>query len=108
MKIEKDSVVTMDYKLSDKDGSVIDSSEGNGAFAYLHGHNNIIPGLEKELEGKEAGAAMIVVVQPDQGYGVKDPQLLTKVSRKQFPEGESLQVGQRFQAGSPRWPHADF
>jgi len=64
MKIEKNSVVTMDYTLSDPNGEVIDSSKEAGPFAYLHGHNNIIPGLEKELEGRGAGESIKVIVNP--------------------------------------------
>ena len=55
MKVAENTVVVIDYTLKDNDGSVIDSSEGAGPLAYLHGAGNIIPGLEEALLGKEAG-----------------------------------------------------
>ena len=54
MQIETHKVVTLNYTLTDNDGNVIDQSS-DGSFAYLHGANNIIPGLENALSGKQAG-----------------------------------------------------
>ena len=53
MNIEKNLVVAIDYTLSDNDGVVIDTSTGREPLKYLHGTGALIPGLEKELEGKE-------------------------------------------------------
>ena len=55
MKIAENTVVVIDYTLTDNDGEVIDSSKGAGPLAYLQGMGNIIPGLEAALLGKEAG-----------------------------------------------------
>ena len=55
MSIQKDSVVTFNYILKDDAGTVIDSSAPGEPLAYLHGHGNLVPGLERELEGKNAG-----------------------------------------------------
>ena len=54
MQIESSKVVTLNYTLTDNDGNVIDKSN-DGTFAYLHGANNIIPGLENALAGKTIG-----------------------------------------------------
>ena len=50
--IAKNSVVTLHYKLTLDDGSVADSSFGGDPLAYLHGHGNLVPGLERQLQGK--------------------------------------------------------
>ena len=55
MKITKDTVVSMRYKLTDNDGNTLDSSEGRDPLVYLQGHQNIIPGLESQMEGKVVG-----------------------------------------------------
>ena len=55
MTIENDKVVSMNYTLTNDKGDVIDSSEGNEPLAYIQGHQNIIPGLEKEMAGKKVG-----------------------------------------------------
>ena len=52
MQITTNAVVSIHYTLTDTSGKIIDSSEGREPLAYLHGRGNIIPGLEKELEGK--------------------------------------------------------
>jgi FKBP-type peptidyl-prolyl cis-trans isomerase SlyD len=72
MQIEARKVVTLNYTLTDEDGNVIDQSS-DASFAYLHGANNIIPGLENALEGKAAGDALNVSVAPAEGYGERDP-----------------------------------
>ena len=60
-------VVSMHYKLTNNDGDILDSSEGREPLSYLHGAGNLIPGLEKELLGKAAGASMQVKVAPEEG-----------------------------------------
>ena len=71
MSIKKDSVVTFNYSLKDDAGAVIDSSAAGEPLAYLHGHGNLVPGLERELEGKSAGEKLSVKVTPADGYGDK-------------------------------------
>src|SRR6185503_9489682 len=55
MPIVQNSVVTIHYTLKDDAGEVIDTSREGDPIAYLHGHGNLVPGLERELEGKNAG-----------------------------------------------------
>ena len=81
MKIAKNTVVAFDYTLTDKDGKTLDSSRGRAPLEYLHGAGNIIPGLERELEGLCAGDAKRVEVAPEDGYGVPDPALVIEVPR---------------------------
>ncbi len=76
---------------------LLDSSRGHGPFAYLHGHGNIIPGLETALEGKEAGFSGAVQVSPAEGYGEYDSQAVFDVPRGQFPPDEDIQVGMQVQ-----------
>ena len=63
MQIEDKRVVTLAYTLKDNDDNIIDQSD-DGSFCYLHGASNIIPGLEKALEGQEVGATLDVAVPP--------------------------------------------
>jgi len=64
MHIIKDVVVSIDYTLTDSDGTVLDSSRGQKPLDYLHGSGNIISGLEEALEGKRAGESIKVNVPP--------------------------------------------
>jgi FKBP-type peptidyl-prolyl cis-trans isomerase SlyD len=84
MQIEKNTVATIDYTLTDPNGQVIDSSKGRQPLAYLHGASNIIPGLETALEGKDVGENINVTIPPEQGYGARDPNLVQPVPRSNF------------------------
>ncbi|HWE03454.1 MAG TPA: peptidylprolyl isomerase [Tepidisphaeraceae bacterium] len=95
MQVTKDKVVEIDYTLTDAKGAVIDSSKGR-PLAYLHGAAGIIPGLEKELEGKSAGDHLQVTVPPEQGYGIRDESLLIYVPRKAFGKTK-IERGMRFE-----------
>lgn len=101
MTISKDCVVSIEYTLTDKQNEVLDSSEGTGPLEYLHGCGNLIPGLEKELEGKKAGDSFKVVVAPQEAYGEYQQELVVEVDRTQFPEDVEITEGMQFEAGSP-------
>lgn len=90
----------MHYTLKNDAGEVIDSSVGGDPLAYLHGHGNIIPGLESALNGKAIGDVLDVRVKPEEGYGVRNEDLLQTVDRKIFGNVPDLQVGMQFQARS--------
>jgi FKBP-type peptidyl-prolyl cis-trans isomerase SlyD len=100
MQVARDKVVTIDYTLKDDSGKVIDRSEG-GNFSYLHGANNIIPGLEKALAGKSAGDEVSVSLQPDEGYGHRNESLKQVVSKDMFQTQEDIEIGRQFYAQSP-------
>ena len=84
MEIKKDRVVTIDYSLSDDFGRIIDSSEENEPLVYLHGNDNIIPGLERELEGKIPGETLSCSIPPTDAYGERNESLVFKVNKKDF------------------------
>ena len=89
--ITKDAVVGIDYRLTVADGTEVDTTADRGPMEYLHGHQNIIPGLEKELEGHEVGDALEVTVGPKEGYGELDPERVVQVNREQL--GFEAEVG---------------
>ena len=69
MQVAADKVVLIQYTLKDDAGKVIDASEPDSPIAYLHGHGNLVPGLERALEGKQAGEKVSVKVAAAEGYG---------------------------------------
>jgi FKBP-type peptidyl-prolyl cis-trans isomerase SlyD len=101
MKITKDTVVAIDYTLTNTKGEVIDSSVGFEPLKYLHGAQNIIPGLERELEGLVAGDEKTVTVQPEDGYGVREEALIVTVPRANIEAEAQVAVGMRFHAETP-------
>lgn len=98
MKIKKNTVVAFEYTLKDKDGNVIDTSVGREALQYLQGAGNIIPGLEKEMEGLSVGDKKHVEVAPEEGYGVSDPALVIEVPRSAIQVPGEIELGMRFHA----------
>jgi FKBP-type peptidyl-prolyl cis-trans isomerase SlyD len=101
MQIAKNSVVSIEYTLTNPAGDVLDKSEGRGPLVYLHGARNIIPGLEAALEGKSAGESLKVTIEPEQAYGAHNAQMQQVVPRAQFPANQMIMVGQQFQATGP-------
>ena len=93
-------VVFFHYTLTDADGETIDSSREGNPLPYLHGAGNIVPGLEKQLEGKEVGASFQAVVAPEEGYGVRRGEPMP-VPRDQFPQDLELQPGMQFFGEDP-------
>lgn len=98
MQVAKDKVVAIDYTLKDDEGTVLDSSEGREPLAYIHGAGNIIPGLERALEGKQAGDNVSVRVDPAEAYGERDDALTQAVPMQMFQGVENVEAGMRFQA----------
>jgi FKBP-type peptidyl-prolyl cis-trans isomerase SlyD len=104
MQIAERTVASFNYTLTNDAGEVIDSSEGRSPLAYLHGAGNIVPGLEKEMTGRQAGDRFDVVVAPEEGYGQPNPMLVQTVPRDAFQGVDSIEVGMEFQAQTPQGP----
>jgi len=100
--ITKDAVVLMHYTLTNNDGETLDSSADKEPLAYLHGHGNIIPGLEKQLEGKAAGDKVTANIEPADGYGVRDENLMQEVPKEAFQGAPEIVAGMQFQAQGPQ------
>lgn len=84
MDIAKDRVVGFDYVLTDETGEVLDKSEGRSPMYYLHGHGNIVPGLEEALEGKGTGDSFDVTLEPAKAYGERDESRIFEVPRSEL------------------------
>ena len=92
-KVGTNMVVGIEYVLRLDDGEEIDRSEKGHPLEYLHGHGNIIPGLERELIGLEVGKSKQVVVNPAHGYGEYDAEEVKKLPRSDFPPDFALEEG---------------
>ncbi len=97
MKIANDSVVSMDYTLFDGAGAILDTSQGRGPLEYIQGKKNIIPGLEKEMDGKEVGDAFKTTIAPAEAYGERDENNVQVIDKSQFATDAELKDGMRFQ-----------
>ena len=100
MKVEEHAVVLIHYVLTNNDKEVLDSSEGQDPLAYLHGTGHLIPGLETQLLGKVAGDKLNVTVQPGDGYGEFNKELVQTVPSDVFEGVESIEPGMQFQTSN--------
>jgi FKBP-type peptidyl-prolyl cis-trans isomerase SlyD len=82
----------MHYTLT-VDGEVVDSSQGGEPLAYVQGQGQIIPGLERQLEGLEVGDTKSAEVAPADGYGEADPERIQAVPKSNFREPDQLEAG---------------
>ncbi len=98
MKIDQDKVAHIHYTLKDDQGQIIDQSSEQEPLAYIHGHGNIIPGLEQALHGKLAGDTLSVSVVPEQGYGERYDHLTQKVPKSMFSGMDEIEPGMQFHA----------
>ena len=95
-----DTVVTLAYTLYDEDGDVLDRTEGEAPVSYLHGYGQIVPGLERGVEGMSKGDVRSVVVSAADGYGEYDPAAVVEIDRHDFPRPEDVVAGDEFVAES--------
>ncbi len=94
MQVVKNTVVTLDYNVTDPDGELVDA--GKEPLVYLHGgYDDIFPMIEEALQGKKIGESVVVKMQPDDAFGEYDADLIQIEPRKSFPK--ELQVGMQFE-----------
>jgi FKBP-type peptidyl-prolyl cis-trans isomerase 2 len=97
--IENGTIVNVHYVGKFTDGTVFDSSEGDGLLRFEVGTGQIIPGFERALIGKQAGDKLTVNIEPSQAYGEYSQDLLVEVPRDRVPQ--DVQPGTQLQAMSP-------
>lgn len=86
MKIEKDTAVTLRYKVADTLGKQLEESKE--PMVYLHGgYGNTFPRIEEALQGREPGYQTTIELQPQDAFGLRDENLVQTIPKTQFPPG---------------------
>lgn len=93
MHIDRDSVVSFHYRLSDGAGQPLEDSHGGAPLTYLHGHGNIIEGLEREMTGKAAGDSFSATIPPELAYGPRRDNATQRIQTKHVMTPGRLQPG---------------
>jgi FKBP-type peptidyl-prolyl cis-trans isomerase 2 len=84
--VEEGRSISIEYTLKLDDGSTVDSNVGEQPLVYQQGAQQILPALEKELQGLRVGDTKQVMLTPEKGYGVVDPKLFQEVEANLIPE----------------------
>ena len=94
MKIEKNTAVTLQFKVADALGKFIEQSDG--PMVYLHGgYGNTLPKIEEALEGHETGYQVVLQLKAEDAFGLRDENLVRTLPKKDFPPG--VKVGGHLQ-----------
>lgn len=91
-RIEDGVVVSLAYVLT-VEGEEIARTETGETMDYLHGAENIVPGLEAALAGKKVGDKLSVTLSPEEAYGAYNDEEVEEIPRDEIPEAESLERG---------------
>lgn len=91
-KIEDGVVVSLAYTLTSGD-EMVEQVKADDPLDYLHGHENIVPGLEEALTGKKIGDKIKVTLKPEDAYGEYDPEDKESIPRSEFPKNADLEKG---------------
>ncbi|ARR50348.1 TPA: peptidylprolyl isomerase [Photobacterium damselae] len=104
MKVAKDVVVSLAYQVKNEDGVVVDQATVEAPLDYIHGHNNLIVGLENAIENHEAGDKFEVTVAPEEAYGEYLDAMVQRVPAEVFHGVDEITVGMRFLADTDQGP----
>lgn len=98
--IQDNMDVGLEYTLT-VDGQVVDSTEGKDPFHYIHGKQQVIPGLEKQIAGMKIGESKDVTISPAEGYGELDPSAVVELPKAQLPTDITPEVGMILRGVTP-------
>jgi FKBP-type peptidyl-prolyl cis-trans isomerase SlyD len=93
-------MVAIEYTICNAAGQVLDSTMGRKPFVYVHGHEQIVPGIEAALDGRVPGATIDVAIPPEEAYGDRDPGALRVIPRRFFPAADPPESGNLYRAST--------
>ena len=96
--VQDNLVVTIQYKIMDDEGTLLDKTEDDESMSYIHGTESLVPGLEKALSGKKTGDTLKVRVKSDDAYGDYNSDLVEVVDREDLSDLEPIEEGMEFES----------
>lgn len=95
MQITKDVVVEMHFNYQDQSGTVLDKTDQDRPTLYLHGHQNMLEGIETAVEGKQAGDSVSVTLAPEAAFGERQEDAELRVSLKHLQGAKKWKAGMK-------------
>ncbi len=93
MSVSKDKVVQFNYILKNEAGEELETTYDDSPVTYLHGHDNVLAGLEEAMEGKNTGDKFSITLPPEKAYGVIQQNSIKRISKKYLKHAGRFQVG---------------
>ena len=93
MRVKDGNVILLDYSVRLGTGQVVEASLGKGPIEYLHGTGQILPALERALEGLREGEQASFSISPEDAYGARREDNLVSLPRAVFPADVALEPG---------------
>lgn len=100
MTVTSGKEVSIEYTLTLEDKTIVDTNVGGEPFTFVQGNQQVIPGLEKEVEGLKVGDTKKITVKPEEGYGAVNKEAFLEVDKGQLPP-EALHAGAQIQGQTP-------
>lgn len=95
--VGNDTVVSIDYVIADDEGHVQDTTDGRAEFSYIHGSEQLLPGIQKALEGKNEGDSISIRLLPKDAFGMHDPERTQAIEPPLFFDVEEFEEGMQFE-----------
>ncbi len=86
------SKVQLEYTLTEENGKLLDTNKGKEPLSITEGEHQVVPGLEKALQGMHAGEEKQITVKPEDAYGEVDPAAVAEVPKDKIPP-DALAIG---------------
>ncbi|MBT3197616.1 MAG: peptidylprolyl isomerase [Gammaproteobacteria bacterium] len=96
MKVCQDRVVTIEYKMVDKEGTIIDSTDNSDPLSFIQGRATVFPAIEAQVEGRQPGERFTFSLDPKESYGERDESKVQSIPRSQFNMEGEIRVGMQF------------
>jgi peptidylprolyl isomerase len=95
MQVKSGDVVRVHYTGTLEDGSQFDSSVGRAPLEFTVGAGQMIAGFDAGVVGMAVGEKKTILIDPDHGYGQKDPTAIIEFPSANIPEGMTVEVGMK-------------
>ncbi|MEW8525830.1 MAG: peptidylprolyl isomerase, partial [Candidatus Thiodiazotropha endolucinida] len=100
MRVERDKVVTIEYRMMDSNIELVDSSDYSDPLSFIQGRETVFPAIEKQVEGCQVGDRREFVLEADEAYGPRNEKLIRVIPRDRFNYDGQVEAGMTFSAGT--------
>lgn len=101
MRVAKDKVVTIEYRMMDAAGNLMGTSDHVEPLSFIQGRAMVFPAVEHQVDGRSVGERIVFTLQPNQAFGERNEDLTRQVPRDRFLHHGELKSGMTFTSRGP-------